>query len=158
MNTYIVDSGNVTRKLKTPWVIDSGNVARKIKKIWVIDSGNVARLVFTGNTFTLTSGTAGGSSGYSNPGLGSLAPSNLLSDSNTIQEIASSNTNPHPLIVSITGSGISAGYLASIQFTPGSTLLGSAATFSGGPTSGQWNWSTGLSLAAGPYTVVITIT
>lgn len=158
MNTWIVDSGNVSRKLKTPWVIDSGNVARKIKKIWVIDSGNIARLVFEGNIFTLTSGSAGGSSGYSNGGFGSLAPSNVLGDGNVIQQIASGNLLPHPLIIIITGSGLTSGYLTSVTFTPGGTLLGSAASFTGGGATGQWSWSSGQSLSGGPYTVNFDVT
>jgi hypothetical protein len=161
MNTYIVDSGSTTRKLKTLWVVDSGSVSRKVKKLWVIDSGSVARLVYTANIFTLTSGSAGGSSGYASGGFGSIAPSNTLADDNLISQISSSNTAPHPLIVTLTQAGggpsISSGYLVNISIA-GTILLGSAATFAGGGSVGSWTWSTGLSLAAGPYAVILDVT
>jgi hypothetical protein len=155
--TDISDAGGVTRKAKKIFASDASAVVRKIKKVFVSDPGAEVRLVFTSNIFTLTSGAGGGSSGYTNGGFGTLAPSNVLSDGNVIQELASSNTIPHPMIVNITGSGISAGYLTDIIIN-GNTFLGSSSSFSGSSSNGVWTWASGQLLNAGPYTVEFDVT
>ena len=160
MNTYMVDSGNVTRKLLDPWAIDSGGVARKLKKIWVIDSTNVARLVFTSNIFTLSPGASGGTNGYVQGAFGSIAPSNILTDTNVIEELTS-GTITHTMILVInqgaSGPSISSSYLTSLTIN-GTVWTGASASFSGGGSSGQWNWSPGNYLGAGPYTLEFAIT
>jgi hypothetical protein len=163
MNTWIIDSGNVSRKLADPWVIDSAGVARKVKKIWVIDSGNIARLVFLSNIFTLTSSQVSNTSGYAQGSFGSLAPSNVLTDSNIINEIASSNLTTHNMVLSInkgsSGPSITSAYLTSLTIN-GTVFLGSSASFSGGGANGTWTWSSGANLETGgnPYTLAFAIT
>jgi hypothetical protein len=157
MDTYVVDSGNVTRKLKTLWVVDSGAVSRRIKKLWVIDSGNVARLVFTGqDDLSLVAGTAGGSSGYVLSGFGSLIPT-TLGDGKTVNSLFSSDTSPFPLTFVVTGfsSDPTSAYLTDIVVN-GVTLLASAAVYAYSGGQAQWAWASGARMFSGTtYPIVV---
>jgi hypothetical protein len=46
MKTWVVDSGGISRTVKTLWVVDSSSISRRIKKAFVIDSGGIARLAY----------------------------------------------------------------------------------------------------------------
>lgn len=157
--TYVVDSGNVTRRVRTPWVIDSGNVARRVRKIYVIDSGGVARLVFfTAQNFSMTAGSSGSLSGYDHGIFGTLSPT-LLPDGNTIFSIFRTSPSPFPLDLYITGFSSNPGshYLTSL-FINSTTFLATSATYSYAAGAANWHWATGTNFISGNfYSGVITL-
>lgn len=154
---YEVDAGGTTRLTKRFFAVDSGGTTRLIKRAFQIDSGGTARLFFTSNIFTLTSGQEGTTVyGYVAGGFGSISPSNVLSDGNTIIEIATAAGGPPPHAMTVQfHSAPSQSYLTSI-IIDGVTFLGSAASFS----SGVWTWSNGQDLAPfnSNHTIQINIT
>ena len=164
-HTFVIDSGNTTRRVKTCFVIDSGNTTRRVKKIWVVDSGNVSRLVYVNLiTFTLVAGqhTAGPvtSVGYSVPsGIGTLTPAadaegNAVQGLDYVQPALTINFS----LVVAADPGIN--YFQTLAFSgTGGSYTAAAATYAYSGGVAQWQWSAGGSnfLTNGStYTVTLT--
>ena len=164
-HTYIVDSGNATRRLKTCFVVDSGNVTRRVKKIWVVDSGNVSRLVYVNLiTFTLVAGQhvvgPATTTGYSVPAaIGSLTPTtdaegNAVSYIDYIQPALTMNFG----LTIASDPGIN--YFQTLAFSgTGGSYTASAATYAYSGGVAQWQWGTGgtnFLTNGSSYTVTLT--
>jgi hypothetical protein len=173
--TYIVDSGNTTRRIKKWWVIDSGGVARNLKKVWVIDAGGVARLVFqSASIFTMTASHFSGQGGYVQGVEGSMTPlgggpDGLMINGNQLIQLDSTFPGGANLILVIQQAGggpapSTKTYLTSMVLQQAGqaavTFTGASATsFGYSAPQGQWEWSSGFGFPIGTtFTVTLTTT
>jgi hypothetical protein len=170
---FMLDSGNVTRRIRKRWIIDSGGVARLIKKRWVIDAGGVARLTYQyADALSLLAGTNPGVApivGYFLPaGAGSLTPS-VLGDGMTVSKLCDTygfSTQPNQRLLEIQGFTTDPGrnYLFSLLLNGVTVLPANVTSYTftppspGIPGTADWTWTQPASgLVSGTtYPVVLT--